>query len=148
PAHQSVRVVDKDTEQAHLVIGGPGLARTDERRFALGVLNAALGGGVSSRLFPEIRGERGLAYSVYRCTSQYGATGNFGRPPDRRGHPGRRTCGGRRRPGPAAGPHGHRPVQGTRVHSLIASPRRKAARPPENSVSALTPAAVRAVSAM
>jgi len=78
PAHQSVRVVDKDTEQAHLVIGGPGVARTDDRRFALGVLNAALGGGMSSRLFQEIREKRGLAYSVYSYTAQYADTGTFG----------------------------------------------------------------------
>jgi predicted Zn-dependent peptidase len=72
------RVVDKDTEQAHLVLGTAGLARTDERRFSLGVLNAALGGGMSSRLFQEIREKRGLAYSVYSYTSQYSDTGTFG----------------------------------------------------------------------
>ena len=69
---------DKDTEQAHLVLGGPGLARDDERRFALGVLNNAVGGGMSSRLFQEIRERRGLAYSVYSYTSQYADTGLFG----------------------------------------------------------------------
>jgi predicted Zn-dependent peptidase len=73
-----VRVVPRETEQAHLVLGGAGLARTDERRFALGVLNAALGGGMSSRLFQEIREKRGLAYSVYSYTSQYADTGTFG----------------------------------------------------------------------
>ncbi|WP_018655147.1 M16 family metallopeptidase [Actinomadura flavalba] len=71
-------VLDKDTEQAHIVLGGAGLARTDERRFALGVLNAALGGGMSSRLFQEIREKRGLAYSVYSYTAQYADTGVFG----------------------------------------------------------------------
>jgi len=73
-----VRVVDRPTEQANLVLGTTGLARTDERRFALGVLNAALGGGMSSRLFQEIREKRGLAYSAYSYTSQYADTGQFG----------------------------------------------------------------------
>jgi predicted Zn-dependent peptidase len=72
-----VTVRDKDTEQAHLVLGGEGLGRTDERRFALGVLNNALGGGMSSRLFQEIRERRGLAYSVYSYSSQYADTGMF-----------------------------------------------------------------------
>jgi predicted Zn-dependent peptidase len=72
-----VTVRDKDTEQAHMVLGGPGLGRTDERRFALGVLNNALGGGMSSRLFQEIRERRGLAYSVYSYTSQYADAGLF-----------------------------------------------------------------------
>jgi predicted Zn-dependent peptidase len=73
-----ISVRDKDTEQAHLVLGGPALARDDERRFALGVLNNSLGGGMSSRLFQEIREKRGLAYSVYSFTSQYADTGLFG----------------------------------------------------------------------
>jgi predicted Zn-dependent peptidase len=75
PAGVTVR--DKDTEQAHLVLGGAGLGRTDERRFALGVLNNALGGGMSSRLFQEIRERRGLAYSVYSYTTQYADSGTF-----------------------------------------------------------------------
>ncbi|MFG1999526.1 M16 family metallopeptidase [Spirillospora sp. NPDC048911] len=78
PAVPTVRVVDKDTEQAHVVLGGVGVSRTDDRRFALGVLNAALGGGMSSRLFQEVREKRGLAYSVYSYTSQYADTGVFG----------------------------------------------------------------------
>jgi predicted Zn-dependent peptidase len=53
------------------------VARTDERRFALGVLNAALGGGMSSRLFQEVREKRGLAYSVYSYTAQYADTGSL-----------------------------------------------------------------------
>ncbi|MBW1599627.1 pitrilysin family protein [Streptomyces sp. JJ38] len=71
-------VVRRRTEQAHLVLGMPGVARTDERRWALGVLNAALGGGMSSRLFQEIREKRGLAYSVYSHTSGYADCGLFG----------------------------------------------------------------------
>jgi predicted Zn-dependent peptidase len=60
------------------VLGVPGLTRTDDRRFTLGVLNAALGGGMSSRLFQEIREKRGLAYSVYSYNHQYADTGLFG----------------------------------------------------------------------
>jgi predicted Zn-dependent peptidase len=71
-------VRSKDTEQAHLVLGGPGIGRLDERRFAFGVLNNILGGGMSSRLFQEIRERRGLAYSVYSFTSQYADSGLFG----------------------------------------------------------------------
>src|SRR5262249_50678554 len=72
PAHKPrLAVRDKDTEQAHVVLGGRAIARDDERRFALGVLNNLLGGGMSSRLFQEIREKRGLAYSVYSFTSQY-----------------------------------------------------------------------------
>jgi predicted Zn-dependent peptidase len=71
-------VVDRPTEQANFVLGGRGLRRLDERRFALGVLNAAFGGGMSSRLFQEVREKRGLAYSVYSFTSQYADTGIFG----------------------------------------------------------------------
>ncbi|MCC5575113.1 insulinase family protein [Microtetraspora sp. AC03309] len=73
-----VRVIDRPTEQANLVLGTTGVSRGDDRRFALGVLNAALGGGMSSRLFQEIREKRGLAYSAYSYTSQYADTGQFG----------------------------------------------------------------------
>jgi predicted Zn-dependent peptidase len=72
-----VTVRDKDTEQAHVVLGGAGYGRLDERRFALGVLNNVLGGGMSSRLFQEIRERRGLAYSVYSYTTSYADTGLF-----------------------------------------------------------------------
>ncbi|MEY9849787.1 putative Zn-dependent peptidase [Streptacidiphilus sp. BW17] len=73
-----VEILDRPTEQAHLVLGMPALARTDDRRWALGVLNAALGGGMSSRLFQEVREKRGLAYSVYSYTSAYADSGLFG----------------------------------------------------------------------
>ncbi|MEU7046229.1 pitrilysin family protein [Streptomyces varsoviensis] len=73
-----VEVLDRRTEQAHIVLGMPGLARTDDRRWALGVLNTALGGGMSSRLFQEIREKRGLAYSVYSYTSGFADCGLFG----------------------------------------------------------------------
>ncbi|MGZ4535082.1 MAG: M16 family metallopeptidase [Nocardioidaceae bacterium] len=65
-------------EQANLVLGVNGIVRTDERRYALGVLNAALGGGTSSRLFQEIREQRGLAYSVYSFAAHYADAGSFG----------------------------------------------------------------------
>ncbi|MEU5550885.1 pitrilysin family protein [Micromonospora sp. NPDC047793] len=74
----TVVVHAKETEQAHVVLGCPGIDRLDERRFALGVLNNVLGGGMSSRLFQEIRERRGLAYSVYSYASQYADTGLFG----------------------------------------------------------------------
>ncbi|MFD4483437.1 M16 family metallopeptidase, partial [Streptomyces sp. NPDC058471] len=73
-----VEVVNRKTEQAHVILGMPGLARTDERRWAMGVLNTALGGGMSSRLFQEVREKRGLAYSVYSYTSGFADTGLFG----------------------------------------------------------------------
>ena len=73
-----VRLVSRGIEQANLVLGCEALARTDDRRFALGVLNAALGGGMSSRLFQEIREKRGLAYSVYSFSAQQADTGMWG----------------------------------------------------------------------
>jgi predicted Zn-dependent peptidase len=79
PVRSAATVVHhRDTEQAHVVLGGPGIGRLDERRFALGVLNNLLGGGMSSRLFQEIREKRGLAYSVYSYATQYAETGVFG----------------------------------------------------------------------
>jgi predicted Zn-dependent peptidase len=71
-------VEDRPTEQAHLVLGMHGLSRHDERRYALSVLNNALGGGMSSRLFQEVREKRGLAYSVYSYSSHHHDTGMFG----------------------------------------------------------------------
>jgi predicted Zn-dependent peptidase len=73
-----VRLLSRPVEQANLVLGCAGLARTDPRRFALGVLNAALGGGMSSRLFQEVREKRGLAYSVYSFSSQHADSGQWG----------------------------------------------------------------------
>jgi predicted Zn-dependent peptidase len=70
-----VRLVPRTIEQANLVLGCAGMSRTDPNRFALGVLNAALGGGMSSRLFQEVREKRGLAYSVYSFASQHSDTG-------------------------------------------------------------------------
>jgi predicted Zn-dependent peptidase len=75
--HGGVLVRRKPTEQAHVVLGCRGLSRSDPRRFALGVLNLAFGGGVSSRLFQEIREKRGLVYSIYSYAAQYSETGSF-----------------------------------------------------------------------
>ena len=68
----------KDTEQYHVCLGGLGLARDDERRFALRVLDNVFGGTSSSRLFQEVRERRGLAYAVYSFTSAYKDTGQVG----------------------------------------------------------------------
>jgi predicted Zn-dependent peptidase len=65
-------------EQVNVVLGMEGLARDDDRRFALGVLNAALGGGTSSRLFQEVRERRGLAYSIYSFTGSHAESGVVG----------------------------------------------------------------------
>ncbi|MGH2635580.1 MAG: M16 family metallopeptidase [Actinomycetota bacterium] len=67
----------RDTEQAHICVGTGGLSRSDPDRFAFGVVNNALGGGMSSRLFQEIREKRGLAYSVYSYHSMYAEAGLF-----------------------------------------------------------------------
>jgi predicted Zn-dependent peptidase len=68
----------KDTEQYHVCLGGPGISRHDDRRFALRVLDTIFGGTSSSRLFQEIRERRGLAYAVYSFTSAYQDTGQVG----------------------------------------------------------------------
>jgi predicted Zn-dependent peptidase len=75
---QQLVVVARPTEQANLMIGWPGITSTDDRRVALSTMNAILGGGMSSRLFQEIREKRGLAYSVYSFSSGYSDAGVFG----------------------------------------------------------------------
>ena len=77
-AGTGVRLIQRPVEQANLVLGCAGVPRTDDRRFALGVLNAALGGGMSSRLFQEVREKRGLAYSIYSFNSQHADVGQWG----------------------------------------------------------------------
>jgi predicted Zn-dependent peptidase len=74
----SVRFARKDTEQYHVCVAAPGIARSDRRRFAASLLDAVLGGSASSRLFQEIREKRGLAYAVYSFASQYTDTGQIG----------------------------------------------------------------------
>src|SRR5204862_1404273 len=78
PPPPSVRFQRKDTEQYHVCIGAPGIARSDRRRFAVSILDAILGGSASSRLFQEIREKRGMAYSVYSFASQYSDSGQMG----------------------------------------------------------------------
>ena len=73
-----MRVCTRPTEQAHLVLGVPGITRSDQRRYALSVLSTAFGGGMSSRLFQEVREKRGLAYSVYSYAQGYSDDGMFG----------------------------------------------------------------------
>jgi predicted Zn-dependent peptidase len=78
PRASGTRLVRRrKTEQAHICLGTDGLARTDPDRFAFLVVNTALGGGMSSRLFQEVRERRGLAYSVYSYQSQYTEAGIF-----------------------------------------------------------------------
>src|ERR671914_1125528 len=78
PPAPDVRFLRKDTEQYHLCLAAPGIARRDERRFAASLLDAILGGSASSRLFQEIREKRGMAYSVYSFASQYSDAGQIG----------------------------------------------------------------------
>lgn len=78
PPAPSVVFQEKETEQYHVCLGAPGIARDDERRFALRVLDNILGGTSSSRLFQEVRERRGLAYAVYSFQSLYAATGQIG----------------------------------------------------------------------
>ena len=68
----------KETEQYHISLGGPGIPRNDDRRFALAILDGILGGSTSSRLFQEIREKRGLAYAIYSWSSQYTDSGQVG----------------------------------------------------------------------
>lgn len=74
----SVNLTVRETEQAHLVLGGPGLDRGDERRWAFEVLNHVMGSGMSSRLFREVREERGLAYAIYGFKLSYADNGAWG----------------------------------------------------------------------
>jgi predicted Zn-dependent peptidase len=74
----TVRFQRKDTEQYHVCLSAPGISRVDDRRFAASLMDAIVGGSASSRLFQEIREKRGMAYSVYSYSSQYGDTGQIG----------------------------------------------------------------------
>lgn len=75
---RSLSVEERSTEQAHLVLGVRSLPRDDPGRFALGTLNQVLGGGMASRLFQEVREERGLAYSVYSYRAAFEEVGALG----------------------------------------------------------------------
>ena len=67
----------KDSEQAYVVLGTRGLSVRDDRRYALSVMDTILGGGMSSRLFQEIREKRGLVYTVYSFQAAYRGAGLF-----------------------------------------------------------------------
>lgn len=71
-----VKVRHRDTEQSHIVFGAEGLTRGDDRRFAVTIANHVLGGGMSSRLFREIREDRGLAYAVHAFRMPFLDTGS------------------------------------------------------------------------
>ncbi|BDZ47611.1 M16 family metallopeptidase [Naasia aerilata] len=71
-------VIERPLEQTHLLLGVPGLLADDDRRATLAVLNAVLGGGMSSRLFQEVREKRGLAYSVYSFATSFSDAGLMG----------------------------------------------------------------------
>ncbi len=71
-------VVQRPIEQANILLGVPGISAVDDRRSTMAVLNSVLGGGMSSRLFQEIRERRGLAYSVYSFSPSYSDAGLFG----------------------------------------------------------------------
>jgi predicted Zn-dependent peptidase len=73
-----LRFQRKDTEQYHVCLAAPGIARSDRRRFAASLLDGILGGSASSRLFQEIREKRGMAYAVYTFASQYTDSGQIG----------------------------------------------------------------------
>lgn len=78
PHAAAVKVTRRTTEQANLVLGVPGITRGDPRRYAMAVLSTAFGGGMSSRLFQEVREKRGLAYSVYSYSQGFADDGMFG----------------------------------------------------------------------
>jgi len=80
PPRETVMVLNqaKELEQAHICIGGPGISQVDPLRFAAYVMNTAVGGGMSSRLFQEVREKRGRVYSIYSFISSFLDCGYFG----------------------------------------------------------------------
>lgn len=78
PAVGGSAFVARETEQVHIALGAPGVDRHDERRFAMAVLDQILGGGASSRLFQEIREQRGLVYTIYSYVTMMQETGVLG----------------------------------------------------------------------
>ena len=73
-----LEVIHRPISQVNILVGSPGLYVDDPRRYAMGILNTVLGGGMSSRLFQEIREKRGLAYSVYSFNQGYSDASTFG----------------------------------------------------------------------
>jgi predicted Zn-dependent peptidase len=78
PGKPGARLIKRDSEQVNVVLGVPSINQSDDRRYAMNVLNAVLGGGMSSRLFQEVREKRGLAYSVYSYNQSFADAGAFG----------------------------------------------------------------------
>ncbi|HSO49016.1 MAG TPA: pitrilysin family protein [Acidimicrobiia bacterium] len=74
----TISITRRDTEQAHIILGGQGINRSDERRWAFEVMNHVVGSGMSSRLFREVREERGLAYAIYGFKLAYADAGAWG----------------------------------------------------------------------
>ncbi len=77
-APATAKVINRPIAQANILFGNPGVVAADERRYAMAILNTVLGGGMSSRLFQEIREKRGLAYSVYSFNQGYSDGAVFG----------------------------------------------------------------------
>lgn len=75
--HFDIKLVDKDTEQVHFCLGAPGFSQNQPEKYALAVIDSALGGGMSSRLFQEIRENRGLAYAIGSYAASYQEAGLF-----------------------------------------------------------------------
>lgn len=78
PKPSRLSIVDRPSEQLNLLVGTEGFTSMDPRRFAFGIMNSVLGGGMSSRLFQEIREKRGLAYTAYSFGASYSDAGVFG----------------------------------------------------------------------
>ena len=78
PKPEPLRIIQKDVQQANLLLGHQSLHAMDDQRYALGIMNTILGGGMSSRLYQEIREDRGLAYSTYSYQQGYSDAGFFG----------------------------------------------------------------------
>jgi len=78
PSPEPMRLIKKDVQQANVLLGHQSFHAMDDQRYALGIMNTILGGGMSSRLYQEIREDRGLAYSTYSYQHGYSDAGFFG----------------------------------------------------------------------
>lgn len=76
-AKTGLKTIVKDIEQAHIAMGIETVPGRDERKYCISLLNTIMGGGMSSRLFQQIREKKGLAYSVYSLAGSYTETGSF-----------------------------------------------------------------------
>ena len=77
-AEPELHITERPSEQINLLIGTEGFRGNDPRRYAFGIMNSVLGGGMSSRLFQEIREKRGLVYTAYSFGASYSDAGLFG----------------------------------------------------------------------